>query len=714
MFLKPLMLAGLGAAVIPLVLHLLSKARYRTVEWGAMMFLEPGAAPIRQSARVKQTFMLLLRTAIIALLAVALARPVLRPGKGTGAEDARLHAIIILDRSASMGVTENGRPRLAIAKQAVINILSSLHRGDEVSLILTGDPIDPGQAQPTTDLQSVATRLAALPASFGRANIAAALEQARQALSREPGVVHELYLVCDQQASSWESVNDKFAELWQSTQEQLTSPLRFFVIPVGGEEADNIAIESVDLPGPAVMRDIPALLEIHLRNFGNVPRSDLPIQILANRKPIAQLSVNLAPGAGGVAKQWLKFPSSGSQVLSVRLSGGGMRADDQIDRAVDVLEPARVLIISGETRSAGQRTSADFLRLALSPFESSGDTGVDPASVRIIGTDDWWGISPDRDDIVILTNIAQLGEDQIRQLEQFTYGGGALIFAPGPLTDVESCNSDLYREGEGFLPASVKAPAVDAAPAKISQVDTNHPLFAFMRDTPGTLPDAPIARWFEIPDRPGDSRVLASLSNNQPLLIERQYGRGRVLMFTTTLGPQWNALPASDFYLPLMQSAVRYLAGTNLPDRNLKLGEPIDLTFDHEPAEKTALITMPSGNQRRAVATESGQRWTLHFVDTSQPGRYVVAFPSGSQTRYVVNAPRDESDPTPVSTQRWAWLQNSLRFKWLDSEKDPMAAQVASQRTGTGLHMVLIGVVIALALVEMALVRNWAKGSDED
>jgi hypothetical protein len=42
MFDHPIMLAGLGGAVIPLVLHLLGRARYRSVEWGAMMFLVEG------------------------------------------------------------------------------------------------------------------------------------------------------------------------------------------------------------------------------------------------------------------------------------------------------------------------------------------------------------------------------------------------------------------------------------------------------------------------------------------------------------------------------------------------------------------------------------------------------------------------------------------------------------------------------------------------
>src|SRR5947199_111355 len=45
MFQNPLLLIGVGAAVVPLVLHLLSRARYRDVDWGAMMFLPGADAP---------------------------------------------------------------------------------------------------------------------------------------------------------------------------------------------------------------------------------------------------------------------------------------------------------------------------------------------------------------------------------------------------------------------------------------------------------------------------------------------------------------------------------------------------------------------------------------------------------------------------------------------------------------------------------------------
>src|SRR4051812_48387339 len=111
MFLNAIMLIGVAAAVVPLVLHLLSRARYKDVEWGAMMFLEGADARKRQSARFTQMLLLVLRSVVIALLAIALARPIVR-GKWAGqVSEGRVTAALILDCSASMGFDENGRTR---------------------------------------------------------------------------------------------------------------------------------------------------------------------------------------------------------------------------------------------------------------------------------------------------------------------------------------------------------------------------------------------------------------------------------------------------------------------------------------------------------------------------------------------------------------------------------------------------------------------------
>src|SRR5205823_13638496 len=78
MFLNPIMLAGLAGTVAPLILHLLARARYRTVPWGATMFLEGIDPRQAYSARARQWALLMMRMAAVALLAIALARPVAR------------------------------------------------------------------------------------------------------------------------------------------------------------------------------------------------------------------------------------------------------------------------------------------------------------------------------------------------------------------------------------------------------------------------------------------------------------------------------------------------------------------------------------------------------------------------------------------------------------------------------------------------------------
>ena len=53
MFLNVTMLAGIAGALLPLVVHLLSRSRYRTVDWGAMIFLQGAEARVLQRAARK-------------------------------------------------------------------------------------------------------------------------------------------------------------------------------------------------------------------------------------------------------------------------------------------------------------------------------------------------------------------------------------------------------------------------------------------------------------------------------------------------------------------------------------------------------------------------------------------------------------------------------------------------------------------------------------
>src|SRR4051794_32354271 len=72
------LLIGLAGTVVPLILHLLSRTRYQTVDWGAMVFLQDIEGRQQYSARLNQVLLLAMRMAMVGLIAMALAQPVLQ------------------------------------------------------------------------------------------------------------------------------------------------------------------------------------------------------------------------------------------------------------------------------------------------------------------------------------------------------------------------------------------------------------------------------------------------------------------------------------------------------------------------------------------------------------------------------------------------------------------------------------------------------------
>src|SRR5947209_14461422 len=151
MFLNPLMLVAAGAAVLPVVIHLLSRSRYRSVDWGAMMFLDGADANRERRSRLRQWLLLAVRSALVALLAVALARPVVRGRFGAPAGAQKVTAVILLDCSPSMETDENGHTRMALARAAARQVLA-LHRGDRVSVVLMGREQPEAEREATADL----------------------------------------------------------------------------------------------------------------------------------------------------------------------------------------------------------------------------------------------------------------------------------------------------------------------------------------------------------------------------------------------------------------------------------------------------------------------------------------------------------------------------------------------------------------------------------
>ena len=78
--------AGLLLASIPIIIHLLNRRRFKTVDWAAMTFLLRAMRKNRRRVRFEQWLLLAVRCSVLCLLGLALARPL-------GCEDTSIAAL---------------------------------------------------------------------------------------------------------------------------------------------------------------------------------------------------------------------------------------------------------------------------------------------------------------------------------------------------------------------------------------------------------------------------------------------------------------------------------------------------------------------------------------------------------------------------------------------------------------------------------------------
>jgi hypothetical protein len=727
MFENSIMLAGLGGAVVPVVIHLLGRARYRTIDWGAMMFITSGEPRWRDGAKLREWALLLVRMAAVAMLAIALARPLSgAAGQGTSTSsnlsasgitvaspDSRVAAAIVVDCSGSMAYEDVGGSRMERAASATLQILSTLRRGDRAALIIAGTAGQGGvdnatPPQMTGDLQSLATRASELKPAPGIADLAESISTAATLLDRQDRFARQLYVVCDRQAVSWRYVGP---DLFAPARNHFT-PSRFIVVPVGGDETDNLSIESIALLNPPAVRGCAAQVSVRVRNHGPAPRTGVPLLLRLAGKDVFTETLNIAGGDARSVVATLRFDTSGTNVLTAELSGAGPNLDDRRSYIVEVSPPLRVLIVRGGD------DDATMLKAALAPYASAGREGDDLATTTIVPAIQWDATKLSDYAVVLLHDVPAPTTAQAAALEQYVYAGGGLLIAPGAAAQVDAYNQRLYHDESGLLPAMLGEPISPEAEFTIDPgtLDTTHPLLRFLSEHPGLVATMTGERFMPTQRLTAAAHVLAGYDagGGGAFLIESAYGRGRVALITSALGASWSNLPLTNLYLPLVQSTVRYLAGANVAERNVAFGQELLANFTPPAPGVHGEVIRPDGSHDECDLTTIAPRTEARYRRTDLPGVYTLRVGPRKGERsaqFTVAPPAAESDLTPLTQADWNRLETALGFKRIDLAQgisSNVATAAGSAHGGGEYWLAALTAVMVLLVVELALTRAWA------
>lgn len=584
-FLNPLILLALPFAAVPFLLHLMRRRRAPRRAFTYLRFLQEAHRQRFLSFRVREVILLMLRTAIVVLVILALAGPTLPPESrhlfrtlmtfGTPSRE----ILVLVDTSLSLSAADDRGVRLERAVDLAREMTGSARATDRVRVLTTGDLMSDAPIAPVAG-QAMPAYLNAIAEATGSYDALALLERAADALeSPDTGVV---MVIGDNQESVWRPT--AAVELPRDSGIRQTQTV---LVDVAAGAPRNLWFDRVTAPALPPLAGEPLSLSMQVSALGTgrteeatvrAFRSDgelldsrsvsLPAPMAATDTVAAPVVLNLlASASGGEAELagWVDLTVGGGDS-----TGDALRGDDSFAYRIPVLRDLRVLVAAPD-----EDTWTPFvLNLALS-MDLPEDSEVVPLRAETVGFGRLSGHALHDYTAVVL---AGLPEDPaaLGALNTYVRDGGGLLWVNPPVGSGSVTEARAPRPRSGWsafwTPAAWAASPGDlsallnlslgrewrsADGAAITAANWAHPVLADLRDF--GLPAFETARFWRGVDGSGFDEVLL-MAGPRTILGEKVYGEGRVLVLLAGLGRTDSDLAVTPIFLPLMQQAVKYLA----------------------------------------------------------------------------------------------------------------------------------------------------------
>jgi len=609
-FLSPLFLLGLFAALIPIAIHLIRKEKPPKLMFGTIRFLKKTSKKLVLFQQIQQWLLLLLRAALIALLVFAFARPLINQTMARLLDADPASVVLLLDNSMSMRYGD----RFESARREAVDIVDDLSAGDEVALVVFSNGVETVQ-ELTTDLNSVRASLQNLTeAGYGGTRFMPNLRLADQLLSTSNYDNKRVYLISDYQLIG---LDENDAD-WK-----LAPGVTFTGIDVADEESSNLVLTDVRSPerlleGAAGEQSILA----RVRSTGSVYLNEAEVTLSIDDSVVDRQRVDLSEVSEAVVNLTGNFDATGVRRGRVTVNGDNFRADNDFHFTVDVARKIRVLLVNGEASPNWFDDEGHWFGLAVSSTDES------PFSLDTVESDRLTSQLLSEHDVAVLLNVGDLNNTQARDLIQYTLDGGSLLIAPGDQVQPEQFNRQL---GE-ISPAQLQTATGDFLDdyLVIADYDRRHPILQPL-DIDWT---ARFQRHWQLSPS-ADADVLMRFDNTLPALVERQAGEGKVILFASTMDLEWNNLALQGMYLPFVHETLRHLVEPEISQRAYTVGETISLESLAD-GSRNLDVTLPNGESRELAAGTG-------LLEAEQPG--FIEVQSADTTRYfAVNLATEESN----------------------------------------------------------------------
>jgi hypothetical protein len=733
-FLNPFVLAGLAAAAIPIIIHLLNLRKLKTIEFSSLRFLKELQKTKMRRVKIRQWLLLALRTLLIIALVLAFARPTLKGSLAgiplSGESHAKTTMVILLDDSPSMAVRNERGLLFTQAKHAAQQILDLVKEGDEAYLIRLSEIRHREGFGPVRAGESLNKNLDQMTLSQETAPYRDFFRAAARVMEESRNFNQEIYLITDAQSTQFVTEQSDSTAL-------LHERARVYLVDVGSGQVDNAGLQSVELKSRIIAQHKPVNMQAVVRNFGTAALRNSILSAYLDGRRVVQHSLDIMPGSSGTADFSLVPKRRGIIAGYLQLEDDALEIDNRRFFVLNVPDKIRILLAGGSPQDT--RLAAIALKLETDTTTAGLFSVQEIAETELSATD------LNKYDVLFFCGLRDFTETEADRIAGFANSGRGIVLFPGKETSIPNYNETILAR-MGIPPAqpasgqtSGETPVTDTERSFVSfgLIDFAHPLFSGLFDRPiggrSATPavESPRVYTHIIPSVGPRDHTIISLSNGTGFLTEYVVGTGRVLLCSVETDLTWSDFPVKGLWVPFLHRAAAYLATQDQPFESFVAGNEITFRTKLQAWQERDVFTVksPSGIEERIVPQTPSTSGTVTFetANTSEVGIYELqrTLPRTAQSlpeeqgqtvlqAVAVNVDAAESDTRQINDEDLEEFWKRVGITHEQTRHLSVAARIETEvlesRFGVELWKYCVVFAVLFAFAEMAVGREPKSG----
>ena len=669
-FLAPLFILGALAIAAPIVFHLIRRTSKEKIPFSSLMFLVPTPPRVTRKSRLENILLLLLRCAVLGLLALAFARPFLRNPLNAGqAKGAATRTVVLIDTSASMrreNLFDEARARaVEIIRQASAADQIAVYAFDRnARTVLTFEEWTKASLNERKSLAE--QRLATLKPTWNNTHVGNALLAAIEAIEAEranPAAASRVVIISDMQEG---------ARLEGLQGFQWPKQTQVSVVAVRTKRPTNAGAQLIAQAANTAQPS--ETVRVRVNNSSESRQEQFLLGWSgSSSNPTA---IYVPPGQS----RSVDMPkATNSEVIELT----GDEAD--FDNRLFVVAPPREQI---EVAFVGHDAETNVQELLFYLKRAFPETARQEVRVTSFKPDA--DISASRDANLFVLG-APLAGNALRDVSNLLTNGATVL-----------CVMRSKAEADTLAKLIRQSVTADEAPssgyAMLAEIDFAHPLFAPFADA--RFSDfTKIHFWKSRKLNFGttNAHVLAKFDNGSPALAQINVGKGSLFVLASGWQPGDSQFALSSKFVPLLYSLLELSGAIKAQSLTFVVGDPVDVSSLH--VTNALTVRKPDGTTAQLNAGVKS------FTQTDTPGVYSV---TGVEPpfRFAVNLAPEESKTAPLALEQLEQLGVPLRVQPVATPTQIARREAQLKATELESHQKLWRWLIAATLVVL-IIETW-------